>query len=153
MIAVCFMRATDLAAQGFQLKMPQTDTEALEEFLAQAGKVLFPGRPLGSKRCVRINSRASDGDTPLHLAACWGNRHAVRLLIEAGARVNAKGDMGNTPLHYAVMGKHPSVAELLLSFGADAGLPSELGFTPRTLAKQSGHSKLVHLFKLNRTAD
>jgi ankyrin repeat protein len=86
---------------------------------------MFPQRA-GEPGLVTIHSRRSDGDTPLHIASFEGNRHAVRLLVEAGADVNAKGDLSTSPLYYAVSGHHVQVAELLLQYGADPDAENEL---------------------------
>ena len=59
------------------------------------------------RRCVaagaRLDARAQDEGTPLHLAARFGNADAVEALIAAGAAVEARGKNGETPLHQAVI--------------------------------------------------
>lgn len=121
--------------------------ESLDQFLERARGVLFPG---GSDDPVTVGTRNGDGDTPLHIAALWGDRHAIMLLLEAGAEIDAKGDMSNTPLYYAVMGDHVLAAEALLERGADPDAASELGFTPRSLAEHRGRREMVKLFKAGR---
>jgi uncharacterized protein len=116
----------------------------LAEFLARAADVLFPADP---PRAVTVDSRASDGDTPLHIAALWGDVDAARRLVEAGADVNAPGDMTCPPLFFAVMAGHAGVAELLLRLGADPDVPTELGYTPRTLAEHKGDPAVIAVFK------
>ena len=122
--------------------------ETLEQFLHRAADVLFPG---GEPERLSVNSRASDGDTPLHIAALWGDRHAARLLLDAGADVNAKGDMSCSPLYYAVMCRHLKVAELLLSRGANADADNELGFTSRRLAKHNDDTAMIALLRGSHT--
>jgi uncharacterized protein len=99
--------------------------ETLEQFLLRSSDALFPDKTRIPKP-LTVHSRASDGDTPLHIAALWGDRHATRMLLEAGADVNAKGDMSCTPLHFAVSNNHVQVAEVLLEHGADPEAMSEL---------------------------
>ena len=54
-------------------------------------------------RTTDIESTASDGNTPLHVASIFGWIRIVKLLIEQGADVNAKNKRGKTPLHEAVI--------------------------------------------------
>ncbi len=92
--------------------------QTLGQYLQSLSDILFPERA-GEPGPVTIHSRRSDGDTPLHIAAFAGNRHAVTLLLEAGADVNAKGDLSTSPLYCAVSAQHVQVAERLLQYGAD----------------------------------
>ena len=123
--------------------------ETLDQVLRRMSAVLFPERA-GEPGPVGVHSRRSDGDTPLHIASLEGNRHATRLLLEAGADVNAKGDMSCSPLYFAVMGKHVQVAGLLLQHGADPDAESELGYTPRTLAKDKGDKAMMALLRQHK---
>ena len=87
---------------------------------------------------INVDSVASDGDTPLHIAAVWGDTCAVELLLDAGAAIDALGDMGATPLYNAVGQGDLEVAKLLLSRGANPDILSELNESPRTLAQKKG---------------
>ncbi len=120
--------------------------QTLGQYLQSLSDILFAERA-GEPGPVTIHSRRSDGDTPLHIAAFAGNRHAVTLLLEAGADVNAKGDLSTSPLYCAVSAQHVQVAERLLQYGADPDAQNELGYTPRTLAKQKGDKAMIALFK------
>jgi ankyrin repeat protein len=62
---------------------------------------------------------AHGGETPLHLAARWGDDSKAIELIQAGADLTAVDDEGGTPLHAAVNGGHASTVQLLLASGAD----------------------------------
>jgi uncharacterized protein len=121
----------------------------LDQYLQSLSDILSPQRA-GEPAPVTIRSRRSDGDTPLHIAAFAGNRHAVGLLLEAGADIDAKGDLSTTPLYCAVSAQHVRVAELLLQYGADPDSENELGYTPRTLAKQNGDKAMIALFKRHK---
>jgi cytohesin len=123
--------------------------KTLDQYLRSLSDIMFPQRA-GEPGLVTIHSRRSDGDTALHIASFEGNRHAVRLLMEAGADVNAKGDLSTSPLYCAVSGQHVQVAELLLQYGADPDAENELGYTPRTLAKQEGDKAMIELFKRHK---
>jgi uncharacterized protein len=109
--------------------------QKLEEVLKSVSEVMFPD--LGNYK-IDVASVASDGDTPLHVAAIWGDKYAVELLLDAGAAIDALGDMSATPLYNAVSQGHMEVAELLLSRGANPDIMSELGYSSRTLARSKG---------------
>ena len=100
---------------------------SIVEVLQSTSSALFPA-DLGN-RAVAIDSRDSDGDTPLHIVASRGDLVAVELLLSAGANPNAVGDMGQTPLHIAISRGSPEVVAALLRHGARAGIRSELGDT------------------------
>lgn len=121
--------------------------QTLDQYLQSLSEALIP---VGEPGPVTIRSRNGDGDTPLHIAAFAGNRHVVRLLLEAGADIHAKGDLSTSPLYNAVSARHVQVSELLLQYGADPDAENELGYTPRTLAKQDGDKAMIALFKRYR---
>lgn len=68
---------------------------------------------------------------PLHVAAVWGDREAIKMLVEAGGNINEKGEHGFTPLLEAVAQGHLEAVKLLVELGAkpirndDGQLPSE----------------------------
>ena len=59
-----------------------------------------------------VNAKASDGLTPLHLAASNDKKDVVELLLAKGA-----DNKGETPLHLAVDNGKQDVAELLRQHG------------------------------------
>ena len=59
------------------------------------------------------------GNTPLMLAATFGNREAVSLLIKAGADLEIRNKSRGTALHQACFFAQPEIVELLLDAGAD----------------------------------
>ena len=87
-----------------------------------------------------VEALSSDGWTPLHLAAFFGNIDAARLLLNKGAQVNARSTnpMENLPLHAAAAGRHPGLVKLLLDHGASANARQHGGFTPLHSAAQNG---------------
>lgn len=77
------------------------------------------------------------GLTSLHVAASYGHREIVSLLIAKGADVNAKAYYGQeTPLHIAAERNRPEIAALLLANGADPNAKERHGRTPWDFAKQ-----------------
>ena len=80
-----------------------------------------------------VHARSRLGNTPLHIAAIWGDREAVITLLEAGADVNAVGEDGYTPLHEAIEQGHMGIATLLISQGALVDMKNNDGLTPSQL--------------------
>jgi len=91
---------------------------------------------------------ASDGFTPLHLAAFFGKTESTRILLEAGAEVNvySRNDFGVQPLHSAAAGRHHEVCRLLVAAGADLNARQREDYTPLHEAAQHGDVDLVELF-------
>ncbi|XP_074870134.1 rabankyrin-5 isoform X2 [Carettochelys insculpta] len=58
---------------------------------------------------------ARDGQTPLHLAACWGLEEVVQCLLEFAANVNAQDAEGRTPIHVAISNQHSVIIQLMIS--------------------------------------
>ena len=94
-----------------------------------------------------INRYSSDGFTPLGLAAHFGHREVVELLLERGAEVNAvsRNATGYTALTGAVAAGHMAITELLLSRGADVNVKYTRGFTPLHTAAFNGNVGMVEL--------
>ncbi|MCR9295693.1 MAG: ankyrin repeat domain-containing protein [bacterium] len=76
------------------------------------------------------------GNTPLMLAATFGNREAASLLITAGADLETRNKSGGTALHQACFFAQPEIVELLLDAGADSTVVNSYGVTPLALAPQ-----------------
>jgi ankyrin repeat protein len=122
--------------------MKTRDQRTLEEILQSTSDVLFPAE-LGDRQ-VSLDSTDCDGDTPLHVLVWRKDRHAVDVLIAAGADVNAVGDMGETPLHVAVAQGDEAIIRSLLRAGARTDIRSEFGQTAaeRAMAKGGGIARL-----------
>lgn len=58
-------------------------TEVLQFMFAQEG--------------LDLNIQDNEGWTPLHAAVCWGQKEAMRMLVEKGANMDAKNLRGETP--------------------------------------------------------
>ena len=110
--------------------------ETFDQVLRSCSEILFPAE-LG-RAPVQIDSRSSEGDTPLHVMLWRQNTYGALLLIEAGADVNAVGDMSETPLHVAVSQGNTAVVEALLKAGANPLAQSEFGKSPKDMAIKLG---------------
>jgi ankyrin repeat protein len=87
-----------------------------------------------------LESRSSDGWTPLHLAAFFGHAELAKGLLNRGAPIDAvsANPMRNTPLHAATAGRNAQLVSLLLEQGADANARQHGGWTALQSAAQSG---------------
>jgi ankyrin repeat protein len=92
-----------------------------------------------------IGLLSTDGWTPLHLAAFFGQTEAAKLLLNKGAIVNAKSTnpMQNMPLHAACAGRHIEVARLLIEHGAPVNARQHGGWSPLHAAAQNGDIELA----------
>jgi ankyrin repeat protein len=109
-----------------------------------------------------VNRYASDGFTPLQLAAFFGHPSAVELLLERGAETNAtaKNRLQVQALHSGCASPENGadaaaalrIARALLDNGADVNAKQQQGFTPLHAAAHHGHIELVRLL-LERGAD
>jgi len=81
-----------------------------------------------------VNDRGNLGNTPLHVAAVWGDVRAINCLLDHGANIDAVGEFGETALHVAVQMRRPEAVETLLARGASRDVRNDLGKTPIELA-------------------
>ena len=77
-----------------------------------------------------LDPQASDGITPLHIAARKGHLSMLRFFLQHGANVNATDrDSGLSALHVATAAEKEVCADLLISYGADIHQVTEDGLT------------------------
>jgi ankyrin repeat protein len=109
-------------------------SQALTELLRQINEVPdFVGSEVTSPNSTNVL-----GDTPLHVAAVWGDINAIRILVESGAILDAPGEYGYTPLHDAIGQGNVEAALLLAAFGARLDTPNDDGRTPLDIARDCG---------------
>ncbi len=97
-----------------------------------------------------VNSSSPDGWTALHLAAFFGHREMVKLLLDKGASIDtpskSKASYGNSPLQAAVAMGRNEIVELLLERGANVNFIQQPGgFTPLHIAASRNDLKIVQL--------
>jgi ankyrin repeat protein len=90
--------------------------------------------------------------TGLHLAAYFGIKVVVQLLLDQGADVKATDTRGETSLHVASRNGHYEVVQLLLNQGADHKAACMKGGTSLHVASGNGHREVVQLL-LEKGAD
>jgi hypothetical protein len=62
-----------------------------------------------------INKRGKNGRTALHFAACTGNPHMVKALLERNANPDLQDNYSSTPFHSALLYSYLDVALLLIN--------------------------------------
>ncbi|OBT66968.1 hypothetical protein VE03_04238 [Pseudogymnoascus sp. 23342-1-I1] len=101
---------------------------------------------------VTIPSEAdAGGDTPLHLAALFGNEKIISMLLNAKANIHSQNNDGETALSYAALGGHVGSIELLLNRGADVNHNTRAGNALHNAALP-GHYRATRVL-LERGAD
>ncbi|MGH7303747.1 MAG: ankyrin repeat domain-containing protein [Candidatus Rokuibacteriota bacterium] len=106
-----------------------------------------------------VGQRSHDGWPPLHLAAYFGHRETVELLLDAGADVRAvaRNAEANLAINAAAAGpradRRPEIVRLLIEHGSPVdGRGSPEGHTPLHEAAFNGDLVLARLL-LERGAD
>jgi ankyrin repeat protein len=94
-----------------------------------------------------VNSHNDDGWTPLHLAAHYGHREVVELLLARGAQVNLKSEnsMKNTAVRAAVAGNRTNVVDVSLARSASVNTRQHGGWTALHGAAQNGNREMVRI--------
>ena len=94
-----------------------------------------------------VRAVASDGFTPLHLAAFFARPRAVRLLLDRGADPGAVAvnEMRVTPLHSAAAAGDRESMRMLLEAGADPNARQQGGFTALHAAEALGDREMAEM--------
>jgi uncharacterized protein len=94
-----------------------------------------------------VNAWSPDGFQPLALAAFFGRRQAVELLLARGGEINthARHPFQVAALHAALAGPDHDIARLLVAAGADVNSRQQGNLTPLHAAAQNGELELVRL--------
>ena len=90
--------------------------------------------------------------TALHLAAYFGVKVIVQLLLEQGANFSATDSYRQTPLSWAARNGHEGAVALLLEKGAELETKDDDGRTPLSWAAANGRAAVVTLL-LEKGAD
>lgn len=94
-----------------------------------------------------LKKHSSDGWTPLHLAAFFGNAQLAKGLLNRGADPEARSTnaMRNTALHAAAAGANLESMEVLLTHGVDVNAKQHGGWTALHAAAQTGNYNMAEL--------
>lgn len=98
-----------------------------------------------------VNARDTRGNTPLMLAAVYGDAKSMQLLLDRGADVNATNPAGATALMRAAVDEKK--VRLLVAHGADVNARSASGNTPLILAARPANSQRAVKLLLKHGAD
>lgn len=133
-------------------------TNALAEAPALAPE-FFATLRSGSARQLRealdhgasLKARDEHGNTPLHLAAAYGDAACLQVLLDRGAEINLTNALGSTALLRAA--PDFSKIKLLVEHGANVNARSALGHTPLMVAARSANSHPAVAFLLAHGAE
>jgi ankyrin repeat protein len=94
---------------------------------------------------AQLNAYNSDGFFPLGLAAFFGHRETVQMLIARGADLAqvARNPMKIQPLHAATASRDAAVVKLLVAAGAPVDAAQQEGWTPLHAAAQHGDLEMA----------
>jgi ankyrin repeat protein len=98
-----------------------------------------------------LNTKNSQGFSPIHYATQGGNIELLNLLVkEYGSKIDIKDLEGNAPIHFAIIHNHKSLIEPLLKLGSDLNEKNNKGQTPLHLAALNGFTGVLEkLLKFN----
>lgn len=109
-------------------------------------------RLLVEKGKADLDISSSEGDTPLHIAAGYGNLKLVQSFVEHGADINAKDENDQTPLHKAAIGWNLDVVKFLVHHGANLNSKDDNGQTPLHITTKWNEIKTIQ-YLLKHGAD
>ena len=93
-----------------------------------------------------IDSKTSNGYTPLMVAASHGELLAVKWFLEKGATVACENNMGWNTLHYAAMGGDTDIISLIHTHLPNIESKTGEGYTPLMVAALCGKLHAVKWF-------
>jgi len=101
------------------------------------------------KPYINIDSRDSDGNTPLMVAIrrFFGitKIEAVKLLLNAGANPNIQNKDKDTPLIYAVEYNYPEIVQMLIDHGANPNTANKNRDTALALATKGNNLEIIEI--------
>lgn len=92
---------------------------------------------------VNVDSKDTDGRTPLSYAAETGHEGRFALLLGKGANINSNDVASRAPLSYAAEKGHKRIVQALINNGANIESKDTAGWTPLSYATKNGHKDLL----------
>ena len=99
-----------------------------------------------------LNTKNSDGLTPLNLVSYRGNLDLVQILLNMGADVNIGDNENSQPIHNTAVMGHTDVVDLLLAYGVDIDVRDNNGMTALMFAISYRKNETA-AFLLEKNAD
>jgi len=131
-------RMTEMVRDNLQEKRPSKDerfANTVQLFNAVEVGQLEKAKELLDKAPELVKAENNSGQTPLHVAAYYGYKEIMELLLANGAEVDVRDNDGRTPLHHMVLlCARPDVAEVLINNGAAINTTDNPGTTPLSIA-------------------
>ena len=118
---------------------------------AEAGD-LAAVKSLIEKDAALLESRNSDGSTPLHIACMQGNLELARYLLEKGADPLAGDNEDSKPIHVAAISGNTAVVQLFLDLNIDIDIRDDNGMTPLLFAGYRKQQEMID-FLISKGAD
>ena len=95
---------------------------------------------------LNIESKTSQGRTPLMMAALGGKLQAVKWFLEKGATVNCDDNNGRNTLHFAAEGGDTDIIDLIHTHLPNVDSKTNEGYTPLMVAAFNGKLPVVKWF-------
>ncbi|BBB66815.1 hypothetical protein UNDYM_2562 [Undibacterium sp. YM2] len=135
-------RVKELLGRGVSIDItePIRGETLLMIALREDSKKVF--QALLNHKDIKLEARASNGDTILMLASYLGNFPFVKALVAHDAEIN---QVGWCALHYAAAGGNKEIVALLLEKSAYIDAESPNKTTPLMMAARSGKHLIVNL--------
>ncbi|XHG08662.1 hypothetical protein AWENTII_011757 [Aspergillus wentii] len=142
-----FMKSKN-AKESIRVMKPQVTNVSLVHLIAHFG--LDDIVPLLTQQDrTGLNSKDSEGNTPLAWATSQGHENMVKVLLSMGVDVDSKDHSGATPLSKAACNGHSETVKLLLEYGAALEAEDYEGMTVLSRVAKSGDVNMMRLLLAN----
>jgi ankyrin repeat protein len=137
------LAADDVAAALYSLlgRHEHRQEWALSALLAEMSGILLVEEP------IDVHTVGVGGETPLHVAAVWGDLGAIEVLLSRGADPRKGGEDDLTALDNAAQFGWCRCARALLEAGSDPDRNNDMGWTARRWVMQHGSGAMRAVFE------